>query len=191
MENQTNFYRSRWSQAYEQNCQRLASYARHLAKGNLADADDLVQETFIRVLDHECNPSRIENLFGYMLRVMQNAWTNKRAKECRVSMESLDDLSTRSALKKEPAINPDVLQVLENQDFQRDFNIRKGKLTIRETEILELYLAGYKCHEIADKLNEDKRVISVRLNAVKSKVRYRLKKIDKKNELEAKGTNQH
>lgn len=184
MENQTNFYRSRWALACEENCQRLASYARHLANGNIADADDLVQETFFRVLDHGCNPSRIENLVGYMMKVMHNAWTNKRVKERRVSTESLDDLITRSALKNEPTINPDVLQILENQDFQRDFNVRKGQLTVHEIEILELYLAGYKCQEIADKLNEDKRIISVRLNAVKSKVRYRLKSKGKKGALE-------
>jgi RNA polymerase sigma factor (sigma-70 family) len=175
MENQTNFYRSRWVQTYEENSQRLASYARHLARGNIADADDLIQETICRVLHHGSNASRIENLFSYMLKVMQNAWISKRMKECQVSTESLDDLIARRALKKEPVINPEVLQVLENQDFQRAFNASKGKLSVPEKEILSLYLAGYTCDEIADKLKEDEQIIRMRINAVKSKVRYRLK----------------
>jgi RNA polymerase sigma factor (sigma-70 family) len=176
MENQTNFYRSRWAQACEENNQRLISYARRLANGNVADADDLVQETIFRVLVHGCNPSRIENLIGYLFRVMQNAWTSKRMKERRESMDSLDDLLIRSALKNQPAIDPDVLQILENQEFQKDFKVRKGPLNAREMQILELYLAGYKCQEIAAELNEDKRVIGVELNAVRNKVRYRLKR---------------
>jgi RNA polymerase sigma factor (sigma-70 family) len=179
MENQTNFYRSRWARACEENNQHLTSYARRLANGNIDDANDLVQETIFRVMAHGCNPSRINNVIAYLCRIMHNAWTRKRMKERRDSIDSLDDLLTRRALENQPAINPDVLQVLENQEFQEDFKVKKGPLNAREMLILELYLDGYKCHEIAAELSEDKYLIGVELNAVRTKVRYRLKRKSK------------
>jgi RNA polymerase sigma factor (sigma-70 family) len=184
MENPTNFYRSRWAQACEENNRYLTSYARRLANGNLADADDLVQETIFRVMVHACNPSQINNVIAYLRRVMHNAWTNKRMKERRESTDSLDDSLTRRTLENQPAIDSDVLQILENQEFQKDFELRKGPLKTREMRILELYLSGYKCKEIATELKEDKHVISAELNAVRTKVRYRLKIKSKTREID-------
>ncbi|HKO61589.1 MAG TPA: RNA polymerase sigma factor [Pyrinomonadaceae bacterium] len=164
-----------WEQACEKYKQRLASYARRLVNGNVADADDLVQETMVRVLVSSGNPAGIETPIAYLYTVMRNAWITKWRKEHPDIMDSLDDLVTRRALKNQPAVEPDVLLVLENQEYQQDLKVRKGPLNDRESRILELYLDGYKCNEIAEVLDEDKRIISVELNAVRTKVRYRLK----------------
>lgn len=51
-----------------------------------------------------------------------------------------------------------------------------GPWTTREKELIKLYLEGYKCEEIADKLNEDARLVRVDLNAAKSKLHQRIKR---------------
>ncbi len=72
-------------------------------------------------------------------------------------------------------MEPDILRILENKDLQSAMTVKRGVLTLREKTLLEQYLMDYKCEEIAKNLNEDVRLTRSDLNAVKSKIRYRLK----------------
>ncbi len=175
MDSQTITNRSFWEKACDEYQQRLATYARRLAKGNAADANDLVQETMCLVLAHAGNPAGIERPIAYLFTVMRNAWITKWRKENQANLESLDHVGTRRALKSLPAIEPEVLVALENKEFQQALRVGKGPLSQREKQLLQLFLQGHKIQEIAEILGEDKRIISVELNAVRSKVRYRLK----------------
>jgi hypothetical protein len=85
-------------------------------------------------------------------------------------------LFARRILTHDPVVEPDVLDILEQQEFEHGLHVGKGPLNDREKLLLSFHLRGYNCAEIAARLHEDKRIISVELNAVKSKVRYRLKR---------------
>jgi DNA-directed RNA polymerase specialized sigma24 family protein len=77
---------------------------------------------------------------------------------------------------KHPAIEPDVLRILENEDLLKQLSDKRGPLTPREQLLLTKHLEGYNCAEIAAVLGEDKRLTRSDLNAVRVKVRYRLQK---------------
>lgn len=169
-----------WTKACEDFMQRLIAYALKLANGRRYDADDLVQETVCRALSYSENPEKIENPLGYLLRIMRNSWITKWHTENTANMDSLDELQSKMALKNHPTVEPDVDRILENEEFESKFKAESGPLTTREKELLKLYFEGYKCKEIADQLNEDVRLVRSDLNAVKSKVRQRIKRGSKR-----------
>jgi RNA polymerase sigma factor (sigma-70 family) len=162
-----------WEKACEDSKQRLISYALRLANGRLYDAEDLFQDTVCRALDYSRNPEAISDPLGYLLRMMRNGWISKWRKE---NTDNVDSLDSNPALQnRAQTVEPTVLRMLENNDLQDEMSAKEGPLTPRESLLLKLYLAGYKCKEMALILSEDVRLTRSDLNAVKSKVRYRLK----------------
>lgn len=162
-----------WVKALEDASVLLMAYARRLANGKVYDAEDLFQETACRALTYARDPGGIRNPAYYLLRMMRNIWIDKWAKENSANVESLDDLLGSA---RHPKVEPVVQQVLETQELQEEMNVRQGQLTAREETLLKLHLQGYKTKDIAGRLREDVRVTRTDLNAVKAKVRYRLKK---------------
>jgi RNA polymerase sigma factor (sigma-70 family) len=172
-----NRYRPYLEQTYKDFYQRLFSRARRLANGRLPDAEDLMQETFCRALNYPRNPEEITNPLGYLLCVMRNAWSDKRVKEHTGNTDSLDELLNSDRPRAaEPAIQSDVQRILENEELMAEMKVKQGPLTSRENLLLKLHLEGFKCKEIAARLNEDVRLIRSDLNAVRTKVRYRIQK---------------
>jgi RNA polymerase sigma factor (sigma-70 family) len=166
-------HRPYWEKACEDYYQRLIIGARRLANGRLSDAEDLAQEAVCRALIYSSDPAEIKNTLTYLLRIMRNAWIDKWKKENTANVESLDDLLSTG---QHPMVDPDILRILENEDLQDAMTAKQEDLTPREKILLELYFKGFKCKEIADQLSEDVRLTRSDLNAVKAKVRYRLKK---------------
>jgi RNA polymerase sigma factor (sigma-70 family) len=162
-----------WGKTLEDFHERLMSYARRLANGRVYDAEDLLQETACRTLIYSPNPGTIRNPLSYLLRMMRNIWIDKWARENTANVESLEDLINSG---RHPIVEPVVQRVLENEELRVEMGAKQGPLTPREKLLLELYLRGYKCKDIADKLNENVRLTRSDLNAVKAKVRYRLTK---------------
>lgn len=164
-------YRPFWGGAFEEFDQRLRSYARRLANGRDSDAEDLVQETACRALIYAKNPAEIKSPLSYLLRMMRNVWTDKWARENVANLESLDDLLCTG---RDPAVESDVQRILESKELKEEMGTRQGPLTPRERLLLELYMSGCKCKDIAEQLGENVRLTRCDLNAVKAKVRYRL-----------------
>jgi len=162
-----------WVKALEDANERMMSYARRLTNGRVYDAEDLVQETACRALTYTPDPGGIGNPASYLLRIMRNIWVDKWARENSANVERLDDLLSSA---RHPKVEPIVQQVLETRELQEEMNVGQGQLTAREQLLLKLHLKGYTSKDIADRLQEDVRVTRTDLNAVKAKVRYRLKK---------------
>jgi RNA polymerase sigma factor (sigma-70 family) len=162
-----------WAKALEDANGRLMSYARRLVNGRVYDAEDLFQETACRALIYSRDPDGIGNPAYYLLRMMHNIWIDKWKKENSANVESLDELLSSA---RHPKVEPVVQQVLETQELQEEINVGQGQLTAREELLLKLHLKGYKSKDIAELLEEDVRVTRTDINAVKAKVRYRLKK---------------
>lgn len=172
-EQETTRHQLFWARAYEHFHARLNSYARKLTHDKSYDAEDLVQEAICRALMYPKDPREVKNPLGYLMRTVRNIWIDKWARENTANLESLDTLANSTYL---PSVEPDVLRMLENEELQRAISVKQGPLTRREQLLLKLHLEGYTCGEIADKLKEDVRAIGCDLNAVRSKVRYRLTK---------------
>ena len=172
-------HRPFWEKTCEKLHQRLTAKALWLANGRSYDAEDLVQETVLRALTYLRNPNDITNALGYLLSIMRNIWITRWHKEGTANTVSLDELLSNEAQQNqrrsvEPAVEPDVLQFLENNERKAEMRAKQGKLTPREKLLLKLYLECYNCKEIADKLHEDVRLVRSDLNAVRTKVRSRL-----------------
>jgi DNA-directed RNA polymerase specialized sigma24 family protein len=105
---------------------------------------------------------------------MHNTWIDKWKKENTASTDSLD--STKALQIQQPAIESNVLRILENKELKDEMSNKQGPLNPREKLLLKYHLEGFNCKEIADKLNEDVRLTRSDLNAVKAKVRARLAK---------------
>jgi RNA polymerase sigma factor (sigma-70 family) len=173
-ENRREKYGPYWEKACEDSKQRLVSYALRLSNGRPYDADDLVQETIFRVLFYSRNPEAIRDPVGYLLKTMHNVWIGKWRKENAANIDSLD--SSKALQQRPPAVETVGQRTLENNELRDELGVREGPLTPREKLLLRLYFASYKCKEISVILNEDVRLIRSDLNAVKAKVRYRLKR---------------
>lgn len=171
-----------WTKVCEDFMQRLIAYALRLVNGRTYDADDLVQETICRALLYSKNPEEIKNPLGYLLRMMRNIWIKKWHKENTAHMESLETLQQTKALKNHPTVAPEVFRLLENEELAEALKILLRALTTRERRLLKLYLQGYSCKEMAQRLDEDVRLTRSDLNAVKTKVRLRIKRGNKQPE---------
>jgi DNA-directed RNA polymerase specialized sigma24 family protein len=175
--NRRNRHRPFWEKTCLTFYKRLTSRARRLTKSKNDDAVDLVQETVLRVLFYSPDPRTIRTPLRYLYRVLHHVWTDKWSRERRGDTDSLEQLQEMERLI-EPAAEPDVLRILENEDLLKQFSDRRGPLTPREDLLLTKHLEGYSCGEIAVMLGEDKRVTRSDLNAVRVKVRHRLRQKD-------------
>lgn len=168
-----------WEECYKRCKKTLLACALKLVNGK-CEADDLIQETFYRALLYSKNPQEIKNPLGYLLRIMRNVHFSKWRKES-ANMVSLDELLSQEGEERrtkfvEPAVEPDVQRILENKELMAQFSVMRGPLNAREERLLELYLDGYSCDEIAKQLGEDVRAIRSDLNAVRTKVRARIRR---------------
>jgi RNA polymerase sigma factor (sigma-70 family) len=168
-------HRAFWAKACEEFMPRLTAHALRLENGRVYDAEDLVQATACRALTYVTNPEEIRNPCGYLLSIMRRIWFDKWRNSDAANMTSLDELQSADALKSHPSVEPNVLEILENRELVQKLTGRQGSLEPREKLLLQFYLEGYKAKEIAEKLNEDVRVVKDDLNRVKSKVRSRLR----------------
>jgi RNA polymerase sigma factor (sigma-70 family) len=161
-----------WQKAYENNFTPLCSKAScRLTKGNKAEAEDVVSEAFLRAIRYVKNPEAIKNLFGYLWTTARRVYLAKLDKEHTAQTQSLDDMEGDTL---HPSVEPEVMRILENKELEEKIRAKHGPLTPREKLLLEWYLEGYTCNEMAERLGEDKRLVRADLNALKAKVRYRL-----------------
>jgi RNA polymerase sigma factor (sigma-70 family) len=170
-------HRAFWEKACEQFHQRLFSYARILTKDRVYDAEDLVQETVCRAFLYCKNPEEVRNPFNYLRTIMRRVCVGKWASQQATVTDSLDELLNTDM---HPTAEPEVLHMLENKELNDEMRAKQGFLTPHEKLLLTLYLEGYKTEEIAAALREDVRIVRSDLNAVRAKVRHRLKTAKKR-----------
>jgi RNA polymerase sigma factor (sigma-70 family) len=172
--NKTELYRAVWLQACEDNYPRLRSYAWRLA-GSGDVADDIANETVVKILRLLPNPEAIRNKLNYLLRSVHNTWVDWVKEKSQLKTISIDDPdNTEVHAMAAPERDADI--DAKNEALRLAVRIEMRRLTQRERDVLKLFLEGFTCDEIGTQLGEDSRVISYELNAVRTKVRYRLKK---------------
>ena len=160
-----------WEQIYLEYFRRLCAMARRrLTGGDEAEAEDVVSEAFARAITYARNPEAIAYPLAYLWQIVRNVWLDKLRRENTATMVRLDALDS----DQHPTVPPDALRLLENEELMKTFAVKQGPLTSREKKLLELYLAGYDCAEIAAILKEKVGMTRSDLNAVRTKVRYRL-----------------
>ena len=163
-----------WEELFLEFYSWMCAYARSLYRGHVDRAEDLVHETILRILKCPRQPGDLTSPRAYVITTMRSAFLDALKKSIRAPLESLDD-PQNAGLQKNLVSQSKVQRNLERQELLDAIRQEMARLSPRERRLLELLLEGKSPEEISEILEEDVRIIRVDVNALKSKLRYRLK----------------
>lgn len=125
---------------------------------NLDDAEDLTQQTFLKLITYISCIDKIRSpkslVFTVAKSVLSDYYRNKKMLEIAVSFDELYDYTD----------NYDFTNEIESTDFL-------NKLTKRERQIVELKVQGYNSKEIGVKLGISGSTIRTYLENIRKKIR--------------------
>jgi len=148
---------------------RLVRYAfRRL--GDIHDAEDVVQDVFVRVFRDWAGGGRIRRIGPYLYRVAANACTDllrKRMRKRRHTGAAEDVIDVQEM----PAAGPDAAELAAAADELQRIGALLARLPERQAEVVRLRCLDGLCFaEIAE-------VVGCRLSTAKSRFRYGLRKL--------------
>jgi RNA polymerase sigma factor (sigma-70 family) len=146
--------------------QKNLKYFAYTLTSNYEDAQDLVQETFLKALTNRDKFAANTNLKAWTFTIMKNTFINNYRQSVRNNtiLDKTDDLYYLN-LSKESSIGlPD--SALSEKEIQNEIN----RIDIDQRLPFEMYNKGYKYKEIAEKLN-------LSIGTVKSRIFFTRKKL--------------
>jgi RNA polymerase sigma factor (sigma-70 family) len=174
-EHKRNEHHAFWEQAFTDNYPRLRSYARRLT-GDTDEALCVTHDAVCKVLKSSPDPARIVNTIGYLFTSVHNAWADLLKTKSKAKTISLDDPDNEEIHSELVAPDRDICIEFDNETYRRALAVVIKRLNAREKLLLQYFLEGYTCPEIAEKLNEDERLTRSDLNALRIKVKSQLTK---------------
>jgi RNA polymerase sigma-70 factor (ECF subfamily) len=149
--------------------ERVFRVARRIT-GNASDAEDVVQNVFLRVMRREDPPLREEDAANYLHRSATNAALDLLRRRKTARAESVDDADRFR--DREPG--PDAIQ--EGAEIRDKLRAALLSLNPRAAEIFTLrYFDGYGNREIARMLNTSWSTVAVTLHRTRAKLQKDLK----------------
>jgi RNA polymerase sigma-70 factor, ECF subfamily len=146
--------------------QKNLKYFAYTLTSNYEDAQDLVQETFLKALTNRDKFTANTNLKAWTFTIMKNTFINNYRQNVRNNtiVDKTDDLYYLNLTKESGIGLPDAN--ISAKDIHREIN------RIDEDQRLpfEMYNQGYKYKEIAEKLN-------LSIGTVKSRIFFTRKKL--------------
>ena len=136
---------------------------------NRDDAQDLLQDTTLKVLDNQDNFVDNVNFKGWVLTVMRNIFINNYHKIVRVQtvVDSSADLYNLDVVNDSGFDSPD--KAYQIKEITKAINGLNDDLKVP----FSMFLSGYKYNEIAEKLN-------VPLGTVKSRIFFARQELQKR-----------
>ena len=136
---------------------------------NRDDAQDLLQDTTLKVLDNQDKFVDNVNFKGWVLTVMRNIFINNYHKIVRVQtvVDSSADLYNLDVVNDSGFDSPD--KAYQIKEITKEINGLKDALKVP----FSMFLSGYKYNEIAEKLN-------VPLGTVKSRIFFARQELQKR-----------
>ena len=131
---------------------------------NIDDANDLVQETYLKVLSSEDKYEDNTNLKAWMMTIMRNTFINEYRKRKRTNELVNDNLDFQRT---------HTLQSSQKADMHyhvKEINKHINNIDDEQRIPFEMYLDGYKYKEIADEME-------ISLGTVKSRIFFTRKKL--------------
>jgi len=146
--------------------QKNLNYFAYTLTSNYDDAQDLVQETYLKALSNRDKFTADTNLKAWTYTIMKNTFINKYRQTVRhnTMVDTTDDLYYLNLTKESNIGMPD--SDISIKDIHRAIS------NIDEDQRMpfEMYTQGYKYHEIADHLN-------LSIGTVKSRIFFTRKKL--------------
>lgn len=152
---------------------RVYTFCRKLTWSQ-ADADDLYQQTFLRVLSMSLQIDQANNPVGFLMAVSARIWHDERKKYARrqriapIQDESSGELNH---------ISSSILTDHQFEEKQRNIEVRKAVQDLPEklrVPILLYYMSDLPVHEIAKALLIPEGTVKSRLHQARQKLRNEL-----------------
>lgn len=173
-------HHSTWEDFFMESLRLMYAYAYRLTRRKADYAEDLVQDTIVKILQSGCKISELNKPpLAYVRRTMLNTWIDRIRRAKRAHLESLDDLSNLKLQKELPVHDPVVQRNFENKELLETITPKIGPLSSDEMRLFKLACQGLNCEEMSERLSEDVRITRANFNALKAKLRYRAKKNQK------------
>jgi DNA-directed RNA polymerase specialized sigma24 family protein len=168
--------RSFWDKACVEFSRRFTPDKPGRTDRKVYDIEDRVQDTIYRALFYSRNPEEIRDAQHYLSRMMHRVKIDNAKKYNESKIEDVDTLQSKD-VRKNPhlAVESDIPRIWKNKELLQELSNKQGDLTEREQLLLKLHLEGNNCEDIAEMLKEDVSRTKADWNALKAKLRYRLK----------------
>ena len=128
--------------------------------GNSADAEDILQNVFLRMLRNEAQPDPHRSPGAYLRRAAANASI---------------DLFRKRAKRSETTSPPNHPAIADPGIERRRIQQAIAKLPPRNAELFELhYRDGYLCEELADRLEMHSGTVKSRLHRIRARLQKQL-----------------
>jgi RNA polymerase sigma factor (sigma-70 family) len=153
-----------WEETYGRHFQKLCSRAcKKLTRGRMAEAEDIVSETFMKIMLTKENANDISHPLQYLWTAIQRAWFSQQARREVANTEPLEDI-TMKTLEKQASVKlePKVLEKLEREESLNELMYNFGPMSLKERTMVTMNLEGYSFGEIATALGEDLKTTRLR-----------------------------
>jgi RNA polymerase sigma-70 factor, ECF subfamily len=141
------------------NLQSNLQYFANSLTGNREDANDLLQDTYLKALNNRDKYQDDTNLKAWTYTIMRNTFINNYRKMRNINsiIDTHDDLSNLNLQRISDFPSP------ESVLMAKEINNEIAHLNEIQRSTFELYNEGFKYHEIADNLN-------ISIGTVKSRI---------------------
>lgn len=141
------------------NLQSNLQYFAHSLTGNIEDANDLMQDTFLKALRNRDKYQDDTNLKAWTYTIMKNTFINNYRKHRNLNsiIDNHDDLSNLNLDHPTDFPSP------ESMYLAKEITNEISQLNEIQRSTFEMYNEGYKYHEIAERLN-------ISIGTVKSRI---------------------
>lgn len=143
----------------------LKNYARTLAH-NEEDAEDLLQETFLKVLENRDKFDMNTNMRAWIYTIMRNTFINSYRRTKRNN--ELIDVSKDSYLTN--LNTPDQAELPDSHLREKEIRNAMANLSNEHRESFRLFVCGYKYKEIAD-------ILGLSIGTIKSRIFFGRKRL--------------
>ena len=134
------------------------------------DADEIVQETFLRLYRHLHAGGREDNLRGWVFRVAHNISINELKRRKYVAVNSLDRWPEFNPSRADSTPTPEELLIRKEKKIH--IHIAMASLSELQRECLYLRVEGFRYREIAD-------ILGVTISTIAESLRRAIKKLTK------------
>lgn len=133
---------------------------------NEDDANDLLQDTYVKVIQFSSKYSENTNLKAWVFTIMKNTFINnyRRKQRCKVLVDQSEDLYYLNNLVSDPSDAADM------RHYVSEINKKILEKKEDQRKPFEMFLDGYKYQEIADLMN-------LSIGTVKSRIFFTRKKL--------------
>lgn len=143
----------------------LRQYAVSLTM-NLDDAEDLLQDTYLKVIQNENSYKEDTNLKAWVITIMKNTFINnyRRKQRSKVFIDQSEDLFYLSNSVSSKEDNADM------HLYYTEINKKIQEKKEEQKKPFEMFIDGYKYQEIADEMN-------ISIGTVKSRIFFMRKRL--------------